>query len=264
MPYIGNDLQVAFPSYTNIDNIGASFNGVLTTFPLNVNGSTPVPFPINPQQCLISVNGVIQKPDATGVSGFNLVGSNIVFASAPTAGWAFFGVVLAGADYINVGAKFPDGAANSPSMTFENGLTTGLYLAGANQLGFTSNSTLRMLFDANGRNVVYSASVGNVRTLTDQATITPDFSLGNNYVLTLGGNRTLANPTNLIAGQSGTIVITQDGTGSRTLAYGGFWKYPGGSGNVPSLTTTAGAVDVLGYYVESTTRITFRLLLNVS
>jgi hypothetical protein len=264
MPYIGNDLQVAFPSYTNIDNIGASFNGVLTTFPLNVSGSTPVPFPINPQQCLISVNGVIQKPDATGVSGFNLVGSDIVFASAPTAGWAFFGVVLAGADYINVGAKFPDGAANSPSMTFENGLTTGLYLAGANQLGFTSNSTLRMLFDANGRNVVYSASVGNVRTLTDQATITPDFSLGNNYVLTLGGNRTLANPTNLIAGQSGTIVITQDGTGSRTLNYGGFWKYPGGFGNIPLLTTTAGAVDVLGYYVESTTRITFRLLLNVS
>lgn len=264
MPYIGNDLQVAFPGYTNIDNISASFNGVLTTFPLNVSGSTPVPFPVNPQQCLISVNGVIQKPDATGTSGFNLVGSNIVFASAPTAGWAFFGVVLAGADYINVGAKFPDGAANSPSMTFENGLTTGLYLAGVNQLGFTSNSTLRMLFDANGRNIVYSASVGNVRTLTDQATITPDFSLGNNYSLTLGGNRTLANPTNLIAGQCGTMTLTQDGTGSRTLAYGSFWKYPGGAGNIPSLTTTAGAVDVLGYYVESTTRITFRLLLNVS
>jgi hypothetical protein len=264
MPYLGNNLQAAFPSYTNIDDISGSFNSVLTTFPLNVGGATPVPFPVNPQQCLISVNGVIQKPDSTGVSGFNLVGSDIVFASAPTTGWAFFGIVLAGADYINIGAKFPDGGENAPSVTFENGLTTGLYLAGANQLGFSSNGSRRMLFDANGRGIVYSASVGNVNTLTDQATITPNFSIGNNYVLTLGGNRTLANPTNLIAGQSGTIVITQDGTGSRTLAYGGFWKYPGGSGNIPSLTTTAGAVDVLGYYVESTTRITFRLLLNVS
>ena len=121
-----------------------------------------------------------------------------------------------------------------------------------------------MLFDANNRGIVYSASIGNVNTLTDAATITPNFSAGNNYVLTLGGNRTLANPTNLLAGQAGTIVITQDGTGSRTLAYGSFWKYPGGAANIPSLPTTAGAVDVLGYYVESTTRITFRLLLNVS
>jgi len=264
MPYLGNNLQVAFPSYTNIDDISGSFNGVLKTFPLRVGGATPVPFPVNPQQCLISVNGVIQKPDSTGVSGFNLVGSNIVFASAPTAGWAFFGVVLAGADYINVGAKFPDGGENAPSVTFDNGLTTGLYLAGANQLGLTSNGTRRMLFDANNRGIVYSSAIGNINTLTDQATITPDFAAGNNFTLTLGGNRTLANPTNLIAGQSGTIVITQDGTGGRTLAYGGFWKYPGGVSSLPPLTTSANAVDVLGYYVESTTRIAFRLLLNVS
>jgi hypothetical protein len=264
MPYLGNNLQAAFPSYTNVDDISGSFNGSLKTFPLNVGGVTPVPFPVNPQQCLISVNGVIQKPDVTGVSGFNLVGSNIVFASAPSSGWAFFGVVLAGADYVNIGAKFPDGGENAPSVTFENALTTGLYLAGANQLGITSNGTRRMLFDANGRGIVYSASIGNVNTLTDGATITPNFSSGNNFSLTLGGNRTLANPTNLLAGQSGTIVITQDATGGRTLAYDSYWKYPGGAANIPALTTTGSATDVLGYYVESTTRITFRLLLNVS
>lgn len=105
------------------------------------------------------------------------------------------------------------------------------------------------------------AQRGTISALTDGATITPDFSLANNYSVTLGGNRTLANPTNLTAGQSGAIVITQDGTGSRTLAYGGYWKFPGGT--APTLTTTASAVDVLVYYVESATRITARLLSDV-
>jgi hypothetical protein len=102
------------------------------------------------------------------------------------------------------------------------------------------------------------AQRGTVVALTDGATITPDFSLGNNFSVTLGGNRTLANPTNLTAGQSGVIVITQDGTGSRTLAYGSYFKFA--AGTAPSLTTTASAVDVLAYYVESSTRITARLI----
>lgn len=105
------------------------------------------------------------------------------------------------------------------------------------------------------------AQRGTISALTDGATITPDFSLGNNYSVTLGGNRTLANPTNLTAGQSGVIVITQDGTGSRTLAYGSYFKFPGGT--APTLTTTASAVDVLAYYVESSTRITARLVADV-
>lgn len=260
MAYIGNNLQAAFPSYVSIDDISGSFNGVTKSFALKINGSTPVPFPINPQQCLISVNGVIQKPDPSGVSGFNLVGSNIVFASAPTGGWAFFGVVLAGADYINVGVKYPDGTVGAPSITFTNALTTGLYLSGPNQLSTATGGILRQAYDASGRSVYYSATVGNVLTLTDASTITPDFSLGNNFAVTLGGNRQLANPTNLVAGQTGIIVVTQDATGSRSLTFGSYWKFP--SGTAPTLTTTASAVDLLPYYVESTTRISARLIPN--
>lgn len=103
-----------------------------------------------------------------------------------------------------------------------------------------------------------AAQRGTVVSLTDGATITPNFAAGNNFSVTLGGNRTLANPTNQTAGQHGTIVITQDGTGSRTLAYGSNWKFP--AGVAPVLTTTANAVDVLAYYVESSSRITARLI----
>ena len=103
-----------------------------------------------------------------------------------------------------------------------------------------------------------AAQRGTVSALTDGATITPDFAVANNFSVTLGGNRTLANPSNLTAGQSGVIVVTQDATGSRTLAYGSQWKFS--NGTAPTLTTTASAVDVLAYYVESSTRITARLI----
>jgi hypothetical protein len=103
-----------------------------------------------------------------------------------------------------------------------------------------------------------AAQRGAITALTDGATITPDFAVANNFSVTLGGNRTLANPTNLTAGQSGVIVITQDGTGSRTLAYDSAWKFA--TGTAPTLTTTANAVDVLAYYVESGSRITARLV----
>jgi hypothetical protein len=91
---------------------------------------------------------------------------------------------------------------------------------------------------------------GAISTLTDGATITPDFAVANNYSVTLGGNRTLANPTNLTAGQSGSIFITQDGTGSRTLAYGSFYDFIGGT--APTLSTAASAVDRIDYVVRTT------------
>jgi hypothetical protein len=106
-----------------------------------------------------------------------------------------------------------------------------------------------------------AAQRGTVSALTDGATITPDFALANNFSVTLGGSRTLANPTNLTTGQSGVIRIAQDGTGSRTLAYGSYWKFPGGT--APTLTTAASSIDILAYYVDNGTRITARLMADV-
>ena len=110
-------------------------------------------------------------------------------------------------------------------------------------------------YDANTAktNAVQTFSVaqrGAITALTDGATITPDFAASNNFSVTLGGNRTLANPTNLTAGQSGSIFITQDGTGSRTLAYGTYWDFIGGT--APTLSTTAGAIDRRDYLVRTT------------
>jgi hypothetical protein len=86
--------------------------------------------------------------------------------------------------------------------------------------------------------------------LTDAATVAVDLSLGINFTVTLGGNRTLGSPINLKDGQTGCIEIKQDGTGTRTLAYGANWKFAGGT--APVLTTTASARDLLFYQVVGT------------
>jgi hypothetical protein len=98
-----------------------------------------------------------------------------------------------------------------------------------------------------------AAQRGAISALTDGSTITPDFAVANNFSVTLGGNRTLANPSNLTAGQSGSIFISQDGTGSRTLAYGSYYDFAGGT--APTLSTAASAVDRIDYVVRTTTSI---------
>lgn len=80
-------------------------------------------------------------------------------------------------------------------------------------------------------------------TLTDAANIATDASLSTVFEVTLGGNRTLDNPTNLKDGGTYIWVVTQDGTGSRTLAYGSAFKWPGGT--APTLSTAAGSVDII-------------------
>ena len=148
--YIGNDLQVAESGNKIIDDISSSFNGSTTSFALTVGGYAPVPFPINTQQIYISVNGVLQEPDPSGSAGFKLLGTNIVFSSAPTSGHAFFGVILSGADYVTVGTEFPAGSATSPSITFGTDNDTGMYSVTSGQMGFTSNGVQTFTLDSDG------------------------------------------------------------------------------------------------------------------
>jgi len=112
-------------------------------------------------------------------------------------------------------------------------------------LGSTAKTNEAQVFTAGQR--------GEVTALTDAASIATDLALSNNFSVTLAGNRTLANPTNTVAGQSGSIFVTQDGTGSRTLAYGTNFKFVGGT--APTLSTAVSSVDRIDYVVASATQI---------
>ena len=79
-------------------------------------------------------------------------------------------------------------------------------------------------------------------TLTDQATVTWDALTQDVCKLTLGGNRTLAAPTNNTTGQFISILVIQDGTGSRTLTWNAVFEFA--TDTAPTLTTTASLGDV--------------------
>jgi len=76
---------------------------------------------------------------------------------------------------------------------------------------------------------------------------TIDFGIANIITATLTGTTTFANPTTESVGQSGSIIVTQDGTGGRTLAWGSQFKWAGGT--APTLSTAASAVDRIDYLV---------------
>lgn len=90
------------------------------------------------------------------------------------------------------------------------------------------------------------------QTLTDGATVTWDMSLGFNAKVTLGGNRTLAF-SNIADGDYGTLIIIQDGTGSRTLALPASSKVVNGGAGAITLTAAAGSVDIISFVREGST-----------
>ena len=128
-----------------------------------------------------------------------------------------------------------------------------LVLSGTTIQELQSGDTINGYAQTGATNTFTGAQIGSITTLTDGATITPDFAVNNSFTVTLAGNRTLANPTNLVAGQSGVIIINQDATGGRTLAYGSNFDF--GGGTAPTLTTTANAQDMIAYVVVSASRI---------
>ena len=90
-------------------------------------------------------------------------------------------------------------------------------------------------------------------TLVDGATISWNMGSGFDFAVTLGGNRTMAAPTNTKVGQKGRLIIQQDGTGSRTMTWNSVFDFA--NGTAPTLSTTASAKDYLYYDVRSSTEI---------
>ena len=218
MPYIGNDIR-ANQDYKTIDDVSGSFNGSATSFALQVGGSAPVPFPKYETQLIISVGGVVQEPG----TGFTLSGTNIVFGSAPASGEAFFGVLLAGADYLNAGGTFPDGTASVPSITFSSDTDTGIFKSGNGLVSVASNGTKVATFPTGqgNANQVLATDGGGVLSFVDQSgggavgggsdklfmengtTMTTNYTIGTEFGAT--ANALSAGPITINAGVTVTV-----------------------------------------------------------
>ena len=170
--------------------------------------------------------------------------ANSAFSTANSA----FAEADSAASYANSAFASANTKAATASPTFTGTVTI------ANSVSTIANVTNQL--------AVFGFAYQNIMTLTDGATITANLAQTNNFVVTLGGNRTLANATNITAGQSGFIVVRQDGTGSRTLSFGTGWRFP--SATAPTLTTTASAVDLIVYTARDSGNLVAQAILNVT
>lgn len=228
---------------TNVNVQAFSGNGSTVAFTMSSDAG-------NENNTQVFVSGIYQEKDT-----YSLSGTTLTFSTAPPTGTSNIEVVWT--TPLAIGTP-SDGTVTTAKIVDAN-VTAAKLASGAavSNIGYTPADDSLVMHLA-GAETATGAKRGAVVALTDGATITADFAAANNFSVTLGGNRTLGNPTNVVVGQSGVIKITQDATGSRTLAYGSSWDFAGGT--APTLTTTANAVDILAYYVDSSTNITTRFI----
>ena len=87
--------------------------------------------------------------------------------------------------------------------------------------------------------------------LTDAATIAVDAAAGDEFTVTLAGNRTMGAPTNPVNGRMMLFRIKQDATGSRTITWNAAYAFPIAL-PAPTLSTVANRVDYIGFVYDST------------
>jgi hypothetical protein len=169
-------------------------------------------------------------------------------------------------------------------------------VSGSPQIAFKQNGTDKAfvtywdafdtlaLSDGSGNGLHFKPSTGNVgigasspsaklevngdvlipeATLTDGATISWDVSTKSVAKVTLGGNRTLSAPSNSAgAGQFVSLLVIQDGTGSRTLTWNAVYEFA--SDTAPTLTTTGGKGDLFVFRYNGTKWLEVGRNLNLS
>jgi hypothetical protein len=185
-----------------------------------------------------------------------------------TVGGSSSGTVAVQVTNSTAGTAFSDGM-----QMFINDTAGGLNMRENYPLQFYVNGSERMRITSSGNVGIGTTSPAKqfeitksaratITSLTDGATITPDFDAAQNFAVTLGGNRTLANPSNIDPGQTGSIFVVQDVTGGRTLSFGSYWKFAGGT--APTLSTGTSATDRIDYVVQTSTAIHAVASLNLS
>jgi hypothetical protein len=192
----------------------------------------------------ITLSGTLAVANGgTGVTTSTGSGS-VVLSTSPTLTTPVLGV--ASATSIATGL----GAVGTPSHTFTGDTDTGMWSPAANTVAISTNGAEVGRFTSAGYlEATYSDKVvalGNTGTAK-----TIDLSQGNVFTATLTGNCTFTlsgSNANASRGSSFTLILTNDGTAGRTVAWsGGSFKFPGGAASL-SRTTTANAVDIWVFF----------------
>jgi len=223
-----------------------SYNDSTDAIVLKVAGNTGVTV-ADDSSAMYVTNGTTVIPVAqTTFTNITASGDLAVKGNASVSGTLTVGGAVSLASTLNVGSTLTVAGAVSLAST--------LSVAGAAYFGSTVTVSGRGKFMAGG--------FSTIATLSDNSSIVPDLNTSNVFTVTLGGNRTLAAPTNTTTniGATGHIFIVQDDTGDRTLSYNSVYQFS--QAGVPVLTTASAAVDIFFYAVRTTTKVDSILIKN--
>ena len=257
MAYIGKSIESG--TFAVLDTSGNTYNGSNTTFSLGTQVGSPA-------QLLVSHDGVIQLPgtDYSLASG----GTQITFSTAPASGASIFIVEISGA----VGGPLASDLNGAELILDVDADTTlradtddqiDIKIANADHVKLTSSSgdtVIQPTTDAkdiiikqfDGTSLVEfndgAYSKFTAMAYFPEATLTDGSSIDWNVLtspvakVTLAGNRTLNAATGAQAGQFVSLLIIQDGTGSRTVTFNAAYEFK--DDTAPTLTTTASKGDL--------------------
>jgi hypothetical protein len=257
MAYIGQGIKEG--TFAVLDTSGNTYNGSNTTFSLGTQVGSPA-------QLLVSHDGVIQKAgtDYSLASG----GTQITFSTAPASGASIFIVEISGAvggplaSDLN-GAELILDADADTTLRADTDDQIDIKIANTDHIKLATSSGDTVIqpttdakdiiikqFDGNelvnfndgGYSSFTRAAFFPEATLTDASTISWDVSTSSVAKVTLGANRTLGAATNAQAGQFVSLLIIQDGTGSRTVTFNAAYEFK--DDTAPTLTTTAAKGDL--------------------
>ena len=257
MAYIGKSIESG--TFSVLDTSGNTYNGSNTTFSLGSQVGSPA-------QLLVSHDGVLQKPgtDYSLASG----GTQITFSTAPASGASIFIVEISGAvggplDSDLNGAELILDADADTSITADTDDQIDIKIANTDHIKIATSSgdtVIQPMTDAkdiiikqyDGTELVNfndgayssftSAAVNPEATLTDGSTVSWNALTQPVCKVTLAGNRTLSSATGGVTGQFISILVIQDGTGSRTITWNAAYEFK--DDTAPTLTTTAAKGDI--------------------
>jgi hypothetical protein len=247
------DISIKPPNDTFITNLSASgiatvtkiHVGIATTYSetLVVSGNARVTGILTIGTASITFDGITNRINVG--TGLTLDGNTgIISASQVFAGGVNLASVASGS-ITPTSLTIAGEGATAVTINSSGINVTGVVTATSVAINTTTTNNTKLYLNGN--------AASNIVTLTDGETITPDFTLGNNFQVTIAATRNLANPTGVTTGQSGVIFIQQDGTGGYSLSYGTSWDFA--SATAPTLITTANALNALPYFARSTTSI---------
>ena len=188
-----------------------------------------------------NVTGVMTEADiaTSGSSGAITIDTLSGFISAPYLQENSDSEVLTVSDIKHFQSK-TDLDGSTPVVTNEYAFYAGS-LVGTNKFAFFAAD-----LDARSAIGKLDSYRENINALTNSATITVDCSLAPVHTVTIAQAGTQFNFANLGTGQTATVVVKQDGTGSRTATFteedSSAILFQGGP---PTLSTAANAVDVI-------------------